>query len=72
MMLDLIRQHFRIPHWMKGEERLRKARRESCLGFSDAIFGSSHFRGVAGDEVEHRLFRVKLGYRWQHASSVTR
>ena len=30
------------------------------MGFCNALFGSGHLRGVAGDEVEHGLFGVEF------------
>lgn len=55
---------------MEGKEGLSEARGECRLGLGDAVFGASHFGGVAGDEVEHGLLRGELGDGRQDAAGV--
>ena len=56
---------------MQSQEWLGKARGEGGLGLGDAVLGSGHLGGVAGDEVEHGLLGGELGDGGQHTAGVT-
>ena len=55
---------------MPDEERSAEARRECGLRLGDAHFGAGDFRGVAADEVIHRVRGRERAHRRQHAEGV--
>lgn len=70
VLLDLLSEHLGVAHWVKSQEWLSEAGRESSLWLSDTILCTSHLGCVTGDEVEHSLCRVELGNRWENTTSV--
>lgn len=61
VLLDLLGEHLGVAHGVKGKEGLGEAGGEGGLGLGDALLGTGHFGGVAGDEVVHCLFGGQLG-----------
>jgi hypothetical protein len=55
---------------VKGEEGLGEAGGEGSLRLGDALLGTSHLGGVAGDEVEHDLLGVELTDGWEDTTGV--
>lgn len=70
VMLDLIRQHLRIAHWVESQERLSKARGERCLRLSNTVFGTRHLRRIARYEMKHRLLGVEFRDWWENSSCI--
>lgn len=67
---DLLREHLGVAHGVEGEEGLGEARGEGGLGLRDAVLGTGHLGGVAGDEVEHGLLGGELGDWGQDTAGV--
>lgn len=70
VVLDLVGKHLGVAHGVEGKERLSEAGREGSLGLGDTILGTSHLRGVTGDEVEHGLSAVKLGDGGENTAGI--
>ena len=66
----LLREQLGVFARMPDEERPAEARRERRLRFGDAHFGAGDLRGVAADEVIHRVRGRERADRRQHAERV--
>ena len=70
VLLDLLREHLGVAHWVESKEGLGKARREGSLGLGNTLLRTSHLGGVTGDEVVHGLLGVELGDRRKDTAGV--
>ena len=61
VLLNLLRKHLGVAHWVQGEEGLSEARGEGSLGLGDTLLGTGHLGGVTRDEVVHGLLGAELG-----------
>lgn len=66
----LVREHLSVTHGMQDQEGLSKAGRESSLGLSNAVFGTSHLGGVTRNEVVHDLLVGELGNRRKDTAGI--
>lgn len=71
MVGDLVRKHGGVLHGVKSQEGLGEARRESGLGLSDTLFGTSHLGSVTRNEVVHGLLGAELGDGREDTAGVT-
>ncbi len=69
---DIFLQQVGIDRRMTRQERRAEAGREFRLDADQTFLGARDLRGVAGQEVIHRLCRRQLGDRWHHAIGVRR
>ena len=68
---DQLTQHVAVDGGIERQERRAEAGREFRLRLvAEAALGARDLRGVAGEEVIHRLRRRQLGDRRQHAEGV--
>ena len=70
VLLHLRRQQLGVFARMPDQERAAEAGRERRLRLGHAHLGAGHLRGVAADEVIHRLRGRKRADRRQHAERV--
>ena len=66
----LLREQLGVLARMPDEERSAEARRKRGLRLGHAHLGAGDFRGVAADEVIHRVRRRERADRRQHAERV--
>lgn len=71
VLLNLVGKHASVLHGVQSQEGLSEAAREGSLGLVDAVLGTGHLGGVAGDEVEHGLGAVELGDGGQDTAGIT-
>jgi hypothetical protein len=72
VLVNLVREHLGVLHWVESKEGLGEAAGEGGLGLGDAVLGTGHLGGVAGDEVEHGLGAVELGDGRQDTAGIAR
>ena len=70
VLVHQLTEQFRVDGGVTRHERAAEAARERGLRLLHALFGAGDARGVAGQEVVHRLFRRQLGDRRQHAECI--
>ena len=70
VLLNLLRKHLGVAHWVQGEEGLSEARGEGGLGLGDTLLGTGHLGGVTRDKVVHGLLGAELGDRRKDTASV--
>ena len=70
VLAHLLGEQFGVFAWMPDEERSTEARRERGLRLGDPHFGAGDFRGVAANEVIHRVRGRERANRREHAERV--
>ena len=67
---DQIAQKIAVNSRMQRQERRAETGRKRRLRLGHALLGTRNLGGVAGEEMIHRLRRIELGDRRQHAERV--